>query len=124
MDNCNLDTQMSVVRLGEPKQIIQMNIPSIPDEKIPIGTIVILWNEIPCRKIGEMLYEVFSEDTLPLIEIPEDDFFSKSKLLMQDFANRELETSIWHFRNTEYKKYVKTSKGSKKRQPWEPPLYF
>lgn len=112
------------MNLGEPQQIIQMEIPSIPDEKIPVGTIVILWDEVPCRKIGEMLYEVYSEDKLPLIEIPEDNFEQKARLLMDSLQSKEVYSDVWHFRNLEYKKYVRTSKGSRKRQPWEPPVYF
>ena len=116
---------MQTIILGEPSHVLQINIPSIPDEDIPIGTIVILWNEIPIRKIGAMLYEVFADNELLSIKPLEEEWAEKARMLIDCFAKREIDTEpILSYKLPETRKYIRTSKGSKKVRPWEPPVYF
>lgn len=116
---------MQTVILGEPSHILQINIPSIPDEDIPIGTMIILWNEIPIRKIGAMLYEVFANDELPVVKPLEEEWEEKARMLIDTLATREIDTEpIFSYKLPETRKYIRTSKGSKKVRPWEPPVYF
>lgn len=104
----------------DPICIMEINIPSIPDEKIPIGTLVILWNNIPVVKIGEMLYEVYKEGSIPIVEVEEP------KLLRPEMFRGTYteEVPFKVTQNLDNVKFRKTAKGSKRVRPWESPKYF
>ena len=100
-------------------QIMELNFPSIPDEEITIGQLVILWGEIACRKIGKNLYEVYTDVTSGSMgERP-----SLMNISYEDLADREFKPVL---PNGQYisSKFVKTAHGTKRRRPWESPSYF
>ena len=120
----------TLVQLGEPT-IMQLNIPSIPDEDIPVGQMIILWDEIPIRKIGENLYEVYSDCTTvevqdgmsSLVEMAERPSLLNAALRMVE-SYKEVD-SLLHFHIPEPPRYTTNSRGQKKkRNYWESPKYF
>ena len=114
--NVNLNR---IVHLGKPI-ILEMNFKNHPDEYIPIGRWIILWDEIPARKIGSNLYEVYPEATEVKIETPEE----KYEKLLFDLPKQidYIEERSLYTEPTS--KYMKTSRGTKRVHPWESPAFF
>lgn len=109
----------SIIYLGKPV-ILEMNFKNTPDEEIAIGQWIVLYKEIPVRKIGPHIYEVYPDGQVLIIE----EFEDKLPKLMCDL--QEAERYIDRMPPDYYapKKYVRTAKGSKRVRPWESPLYF
>ena len=105
----------------DPICVIEMNIPSVPDKDIPIGTLVILWHNIPLVKIGEMLYEVYRENAIPVIEVEEPRLIFVEEICTRDYIDF-IPPSKRHIEQNN--KFIRTSKGTKRVRPWESPKYF
>lgn len=116
-----------ISKLGKPC-IMELSFPSLPDEDIKIGQWIVLWDEIPIRKIGSYIYEVYPEASIEQIETFEEKLEKTRKALI-DFVNRR---DSRNFILPEFldditydsKRYVKTRKGSRKVNPWESPKFF
>lgn len=111
-----------VITLGEPKAVLELHFQSLDDESITIGQIVVLWEEIVCRKIGDYLYEIYDMKDYQ-INVPDFD----GDLICQIMSDRpkfSVFTTLPEKPFYSAPKYVKTSKGSKKVKPWEGPVYF
>lgn len=109
----------NLVHLGKPI-ILEMYFANHSDKYIHVGQWIILWDEIPARKIGPGLYEVY-EDTMELkIETPEDRL---SNLIFELGETRSLLDDV-ESNYTVTKKYVRTPKGTKRMRPWEGSYYF
>ena len=111
----------------EPIHVLELNFPSIKDEGIPIGTWVILWDEIPVKKIGPNLYEVYED--IPVIEVKtlEEEMAEKAekfRMTFSDISQEDMFHNFWHKDLEPTQKYRKTSKGTKRIQPWESPRFF
>lgn len=108
-----------IIYLGKPV-ILEMNFKNHPDETISIGQWIILYKEIPARKIGNNIYEVYPDGQVLIIEEFEDRL---PKLIcdLQETKNYiDGPEPPWYTPP----KYVRTKKGSKRVRPWESPLYF
>ena len=115
---------MHTIILGEPKAILEIHFQSLKDEDIAIGQLVVLWEDILCRKIGADLYEIFDLQDYR-VKVPDFDGdtmfmditreFSHNLSLLDDNLNRHMEPTS---------KYIKTSKGTKRRRPWESSSFF
>ena len=113
--------------LGKPT-IMELNFPKIPDEDIKVGQWIILWDEIPIRKIGPNIYEVYPDADLPKLSAPANprliDYEGIAKSLeeptFRTFTPPFLEDVVRY----DEKKYIRTSKGSRKKQPWESPKFY
>ena len=53
--------------------VMELNFPNLPDEKIAVGQWVVLWEEVPVRKIGNNIYKVYPEYLLDNNRINKDD---------------------------------------------------
>lgn len=112
--------QISVELLGK-SQIVTMKFKQTADESIAVGQWIILWNEIPARKIAAMTYEVYPECTRVEVE----SFEERAKSLIQDL-NRSIEF-IPSSSNVDFiisNKYRCTSRGTKRIHFWESPEYY
>lgn len=116
---------MSVIKLGRPT-ILEMNFPSIPDEQIAVGQWIILYDEIPVRKIGANLYEVYADYSLSgdcdssMAERPS--LLRHVLKLVEDYGEIR---PLMYPSIPEPPKYTRNSRGQKKkRNYWESPMYF
>lgn len=114
---------MSIAICGNPT-IMELNFPSIPDERIAIGSWVLLRNEIYCRKIGENLYEVYDVGSVQ-VNTWEEEMAERMECLKAAFSDIQTE-DVFHnyYREEPQTKYVKTSKGTKRVRPWESPKFY
>lgn len=104
--------------------ILELHFKTTSTGGIAIGQWVVLFDEIPARKIGEDIFEVYPEAEVLEVETFEDrveklveqlkHWDEPHKILPPMLAREILPTP----------KYVKTSKGSKRMRPWEGPQYF
>ena len=112
----------NVVCLGEPTAVLELHFSSIKDEDLSIGQIVVLWDEIVCRKIGDALYEVYDLKEYQ-VHVPDFDGDLLHKIATDRPTFRLIDSlpeKPWYSQP----KYVRTSKGTKKVKPWEGPMYF
>lgn len=113
--------ETEITYLGKPT-IMELHFKHTPDEDIHIGQFVILWDEIPARKIGEYLYEVYPNAQVIEVETPEERFAKLAASL-----NGYLDTEMYvpgKDNNIVNTKYIRTSKGTRRVRPWESPKYF
>ena len=110
--------------LGRPT-IMELNFPSLPDEEIKVGQLIILWEEIPVRKIGPNIYEVYAEASVPVADFFDEPIEKRAQRFL-DWAENQKQSVIPPFleETLETKKYIRTSKGSKRVRPWESPRFF
>ena len=109
-----------------PISILELNFPSIPDEKISIGTWIILWDEIYCKKIGEHLYEVYDSAIFSIKSFDEQmaERAKELKLMFSDIPEKDVLHNFFKEELEPTSKYIKTSKGTKRARPWESPKYY
>lgn len=111
--------------------VMELNFPNLPDEKIAVGQWVVLWDEIPVRKIGNNIYEVYPEAKPYVVETLDE----KLEKLARGFkfinitdcdGGEPINPYVTMGRNLikEGTKYRHTSRGSVKRHHWESPKYF
>ena len=111
-----------VVVLGEPK-IVQLRFSDIKDEDIKTGQWVIIYNEVPARKIGKELFEVYIDAEPFQVKTLEEEMRERmEKLSMTLHQVDYLEENILKYDDTP--KYIKKGHGSKRLRPWESPRYF
>lgn len=111
--------------------IMELNFPTLPDDEIVIGQWIVLWNEIPIRKIGSNIYEVYPDAHPYEFETLEE----KIAKMAEGFSFINI-TDSRDFYSTDYiiskgrnlikegTKYLRTKGGSIKRHPWESPRFF
>lgn len=110
------------VNLGEPR-IVQIN---IPGHHIEIGQWVLLYNEVPMKKISETEYEVYADANIIQVKTWEEEM--QERLSYMEHAFRELQTYDNFIPDKLYMddtpKFIKKGHGSKRLRPWESPRYF
>ena len=107
-----------MIHLGKPV-VLEMYFKNHPDKYIRVGQWIILWDEIPARKIGAGLYEVYPDAVELKIETPEE----RAERLFFDLP-KQIDLMDEPLRIDTTPKYVRTKKGSKRVHPWESPMYF
>jgi len=109
-----------------PTCVMELNFPSIPDEEISIGTWVVLWNEIYCKKIGENLYEVYDSAIFNIKTFDEQmaERAEELKLMFSDIEKKDVFHNFFKEELEPTTKYIKTSKGTKRVRPWESPKFY
>ena len=115
---------MHTIVLGEPKAVLEIHFQSIKDEELSIGQLVVLWDDILCRKIGPDLYEIYD---MADYRVKVSDFDGDT--MFRDFAKELVDTRPLLSDNLNpyskpVSKYYKTSKGTKRRRPWESDSFF
>lgn len=111
-----------IERLGEPV-VVKIN---IPGHRVEVGQWVLLYNEVPMRKISDTEYEVYVNAEAIQVKTWEEEMAERLKNM--ETAFRELQTSDNFILDKAYlgdtPKFIKKGHGSKRLRPWESPRYF
>ena len=111
--------------------VMELNFPTLPDDEIAIGQWIILWNEIPIRKIGSNIYEVYPYARPSMVETFEVRVKRLAEMLndAMRFESKgpkpylDIVTAGQNLIN-EGTKYMRKRGGSVRVHPWESPKYF
>lgn len=111
--------------------VMELNFPTLPDDEIAIGQWIILWNEIPIRKIGSNIYEVYPYARPSMIETFEERVKRLAEMLddAMKFQSRDFKAcpdfiKVGQNLINEGTKYMRKRGGSVRVHPWESPKYF
>ena len=112
---------MSIHFMNKPI-ILELYFKSLPDENITVGQWVILWSEVPARKIGTNLYEVYpnvadalnQEPILPTLQ----------SISFEDYTGDPFALSTKGYLYRQNPTYTRIGKKIIKKKAWESPKVF
>lgn len=112
--------QQKTFDFGKPT-VLEMKFSEHEDKDINVGQWVILFDEIPARKIGDMLYEVYANASMEEVQALERSMERRPVLNFSTTLQDSLTIPIFCGRDIGLKD---VGKGKQRRKPWESPKFY
>ena len=112
--------QQKAFDFGKPT-VLEMKFSEHEDKDINVGQWVILFDEIPARKIGDMLYEVYAHASMEEVQALERSMERRPVLNFSHVPQDNFTIPIFCGRDIGLKD---VGKGKQRRKPWESPKFY